>query len=177
MFSCPPWSAPMMAWGSWDEAAFDAYLPSNMILAMADIAVIVTDRLTNLLYMNGYAARLFRQPGDAAGLAGHPILSLGLVADGDLRQMEDLTAIVLRGRSWEGTFESMRGDGTHALVRALAVPLRHPAGDIDGIVILAREVSQRAGRRSSGWAAPSSAPSSPAPTYHRARENATPSRR
>jgi serine phosphatase RsbU (regulator of sigma subunit) len=136
----------MMAWGSWDEAAFDAYLPSNMILAMTDIAVIVTDRLTNLLYMNGYAARLFRLPGDAAALAGHPILSLGLVADGDLRQMEDLTAIVLRGRSWEGTFESMRGDGTHALVRALAVPLRHPAGDIDGIVIFAREVSQRAGR-------------------------------
>jgi serine phosphatase RsbU (regulator of sigma subunit) len=136
----------MMAWGSWDETAFDAYLPSNMILAMSDIAVIVTDRLTNLLYMNGYAARLFRLPGDAGALAGHPILSLGLVADGDLRQMEDLTAIVLRGRSWEGTFESMRGDGTHALVRALAVPLRHPAGDIDGIVILAREVSQRAGR-------------------------------
>src|SRR6202453_3584213 len=136
----------MMAWGSWDEGAFDAYLPSNMILAMTDIAVIVTDRLTNLLYMNGYAARLFRLPGDAAALAGHPILSLGLVAEGDLRQMEDLTAIVLHGRAGEGTFESMRADGTHALVRALAVPLRHPAGDIDGIVIFAREVSQRAGR-------------------------------
>jgi serine phosphatase RsbU (regulator of sigma subunit) len=136
----------MMAWGSWNEAAFDAYLPSNMILGMADIAVIVADRLINLLYMNGYAARLFRLPGDAAALAGQPIFALGLVADGDLRQMEDLTSLVLRGRSWEGTFESMRGDGTHALVRALAVPLRHPAGDIDGIVIFAREVSQRAGR-------------------------------
>src|SRR6202453_2741429 len=136
----------MMAWGSWDEGAFDAYLPSNTILGMADIAVIVADRLTNLLYMNGYAARLFRLPGDAAALAGHSILAVGLVADGDLRQLEDLTAMVLRGRSWEGTFESMRGDGTHALLRALAVPLRHPAGDIDGIVIFAREVSERAGR-------------------------------
>jgi serine phosphatase RsbU (regulator of sigma subunit) len=136
----------MMAWGSWDETAFDAYLPSNMILSMADIAVIVADRLTNLLYMNEYAAKLFRLPGDAAGLAGQPILSLGLVSHGDLRQVEDMTALVLRGRSWEGTFESMRGDGSHALMRALAVPLRHPAGDVDGIVILAREVSQRAGR-------------------------------
>ncbi|HEX6526939.1 MAG TPA: SpoIIE family protein phosphatase [Streptosporangiaceae bacterium] len=136
----------MTAWGSWDEAAFDAYLPANMVLSMADVAVIVADRLGNLLYMNEYAARLFRVPVGAAELAGQPLSSLGLVADGDLRQMEELSALVLRGRSWEGTFESKRPDGTHALLRALAVPLRHPAGDIDGMVILAREVSQRAGR-------------------------------
>ncbi|MBV9448071.1 MAG: SpoIIE family protein phosphatase [Streptosporangiaceae bacterium] len=136
----------MTAWGSWDEAAFDAYLPANMVLSMADIAVIVADRLGNLLYMNEYAARLFRVPAEASELAGQPLSSLGLVADGDLRQVEELSALVLRGRSWEGTFESKRPDGTHALLRALAVPLRHPAGDIDGMVILAREVSQRAGR-------------------------------
>jgi serine phosphatase RsbU (regulator of sigma subunit) len=136
----------MMAWGSWDEAAFEAYLPANMILGMADIAVIVTDRLANLLYMNEYSARLFRVVGDAVGLAGQPLLSLGLVAEGDLRQVEEMTEQVLRGRSWEGTFETTRGDRTHALIRALAVPLRHPAGDIDGTVIFAREVSQRAGR-------------------------------
>jgi serine phosphatase RsbU (regulator of sigma subunit) len=136
----------MMAWGSWDEGAFEAYLPANMILGMADIAVIVTDRLANLLYMNEYSARLFRVVGDAAGLAGQPLLSLGLVAEGDLRQVEEMTEQVLRGRSWEGTFETTRGDSTRALIRALAVPLRHPSGDIDGTVIFAREVSQRAGR-------------------------------
>jgi serine phosphatase RsbU (regulator of sigma subunit) len=136
----------MMAWGSWDEAAFEAYLPANMILAMADIAVIVADRLANLLYMNEYSARLFRVTGDAASMAGQPVLSLGLVADGDVRQVEEMTEQVLRGRSWEGTFETTRGDGTHALIRAIAVPLRHPSGDIDGTVLLAREVSQRAGR-------------------------------
>jgi serine phosphatase RsbU (regulator of sigma subunit) len=136
----------MTAWGSWDEAAFEAYLPANMVLGMADIAVVAADRLSNLLYMNEYAARLFRVPDSAAGLAGQPMLSLGFVADTDLRQVEDLTGMVLRGRSWEGTFESKRPDGTHALLRAIAVPLRHPGGDIDGIVILAREVSQRAGR-------------------------------
>ena len=133
----------MMAWGSWDETAFEAYLPANMILAMADIAVVVADRLANLMYMNEYAARLFRVAGDASGLAGQPVLSLGLVADGDLRLVEEMTEQVLRGRSWEGTFETTRGDGTHALIRAIAVPLRHPSGDIDGSVMLAREVSQQ----------------------------------
>ncbi len=136
----------MTAWGSWDETAFEVYLPSNMVLGMADIAVIAADRHSNLLYMNEYAARLFRVQGDAAALAGQPVLALGMVADSDLRQMEELSGLVLRGRTWEGTFESMRPDGTYALIRALAVPLRHPGGDIDGIVLLAREVSQRAGR-------------------------------
>jgi serine phosphatase RsbU (regulator of sigma subunit) len=117
-----------------------------MVLGQADIAVVVTDRLSNLLYINEYAARLFRISGDAARLAGCPVLSLGLFADDDVRKTEDLAGQVLRGRSWEGTFESMRGDGSRALIRAFAVPLRHPGGDIDGMVILAREASKREGQ-------------------------------
>ncbi|MDQ2813578.1 MAG: SpoIIE family protein phosphatase [Actinomycetota bacterium] len=117
-----------------------------MVLGQADIAVVVTDRLSNLLYLNEYAARLFRITGDAARLAGCSVLSLGLLADDDVRKTEDLAAQVLRGRSWEGTFESMRGDGSRALIRAFAVPLRHPGGDIDGMVILAREASKRDGQ-------------------------------
>jgi serine phosphatase RsbU (regulator of sigma subunit) len=130
----------------WSEAAFDAYLPADMVLGQADIAVVVTDRLSNLLYLNEYAARLFRISGDVARLAGCPVLSLGLFADDDVRKTEDLAGQVLRGRSWEGTFESMRGDGSRALIRAFAVPLRHPGGDIDGMVILAREASKREGQ-------------------------------
>src|ERR1022692_4633232 len=130
----------------WGEAAFDAYLPADMVLSQADIAVVVTDRLSNLLYLNEYAARLFRISGDVARLAGCSVLSLGLLADDDVRKTEDLAAQVLRGRSWEGTFESMRGDGSRALIRAFAVPLRHPGGDIDGMVILAREASKRDGQ-------------------------------
>ena len=130
----------------WGEAAFDAYLPAEMVLGHADIAVVVTDRLSNLLYVNAFAAGLFRISGDVARLAGCPVLSLGLFADDGVRKAEDLAEQVLRGRSWEGTFEIMRGDGSRVFVRALAVPLRHPGGDIDGIVILAREVSRRAGQ-------------------------------
>jgi serine phosphatase RsbU (regulator of sigma subunit)/anti-sigma regulatory factor (Ser/Thr protein kinase) len=117
-----------------------------MVLGQADIAVVVTDRLSNLLYINEYAAKLFRISGDVARLAGCPVLSLGLFADDDVRKTEDVAGQVLRGRSWEGTFESLRGDGSRALIRAFAVPLRHPGGDIDGVVILAREASKRDGQ-------------------------------
>jgi serine phosphatase RsbU (regulator of sigma subunit) len=117
-----------------------------MVLGQADIAVVVTDRLSNLLYINQYAARLFRISGDVGRLAGAPVLSLGLFAGDDVRKTEDLASQVLRGRPWEGTFSAVRGDGTRALIRAQAVPLRHSGGDIDGTVILAREATQRDGQ-------------------------------
>ena len=128
------------------EAAFDAYLPAEMVLGQADIGVVVADRLSNLLFLNEYAVRLFRIPGDVSQLAGSPVLSLGLFAGDDLPKMEDVAGQVLRGRSWEGTIESIRGDGSRALLRALAVPLRRPGGHIDGMVILAREASNRDGQ-------------------------------
>ena len=124
------------------EAAFDGRLRADMVLGRAEIGVVVADRLSNLRYLNDYAARLFRISGDASRLAGCPVLSLGLFADDDRRKMDDLTAQVLCGRSWQGTFESTRGDGSRALMRALAVPLRYLGGDIDGMVILTREASK-----------------------------------
>src|SRR5690348_127015 len=116
-----------------------------MVLDHADIAVVVTDRLCNILYVNDFAARLFRVPGDISRLAGCPVVSLGLFADDSVRKTEDLAGQVLRGRSWEGTFESERGDGSRTLIRGIAVPLRHPGGDIDGMVILVREAGRRDG--------------------------------
>ena len=129
----------------WSEAAFDARQPAGTVLDHAEIAVVVADRLGNLRYVNEFAARLFRIPGDPADLAGCPLVSLGLFADDGVRKTDDLAGQVLRGRSWEGTFESVRGDGSRTLVRGTAVPLRHPGGDIDGMVILAREAGRRPG--------------------------------
>jgi hypothetical protein len=54
---------------------------------------------------------------------------------------------VLRGRGGDGTFAVLRADGSRVFVRAQAMPLRHPSGSIDGIVILAREASRRSSRR------------------------------
>ncbi|HXZ70322.1 MAG TPA: GAF domain-containing protein, partial [Streptosporangiaceae bacterium] len=99
-----------------------------------------------VLTVNEYAARLFRVSCDKSRLSGCSLLSLGLFADDDLRKVEVLAGQVLRGRSWEGTFESTRGDGSRTLVRAFAVPLRQPGGEIDGMVILAREASKRDGQ-------------------------------
>jgi serine phosphatase RsbU (regulator of sigma subunit) len=131
---------------SWGEAAFDAYLPADMVLGQADIAVVVADPLGNLLFLNEYGRRLFRLPDEGSPLAGSSVLSAGLFAGDDLRKMEDVAGQVLRGRSWEGTCQAARGDGSRALLRALAVPLRGPGGDVDGMVILAREASNRDGQ-------------------------------
>ncbi|MBV8431706.1 MAG: SpoIIE family protein phosphatase, partial [Solirubrobacterales bacterium] len=127
----------------WGERASGGYLPADMVLGQADVGVLVADRFSNLVYLNEYAGRLFRISGDISRLAGSPVASVGLFAAGGPRQMEDLAGQVLRGRSWEETFESTRGDGSRVLIRALAVPLRRDGGDIDGMIILAREASKR----------------------------------
>jgi serine phosphatase RsbU (regulator of sigma subunit) len=128
------------------EGASDAYLPADMVLGQAEIGVVAADRLGNLLFVNQYAARLFRVTGDVSRLAGSPILSLGLFSGDDLRKLEDIAGHMLRGRPWEGIIEAARGDGPGALLRVLAVPLCRPGGGIDGMVILAREASTRDGR-------------------------------
>jgi serine phosphatase RsbU (regulator of sigma subunit) len=128
------------------EAAFDAHLSADMVLGQADIGVLVADRLGHVLFLNEYAARLFRIPDDLSPLTGSSLLSVGLFSADDRHKMRDIAGQMLRGRSWEGTFEAARGDGSHALMRALAVPLRHPGGHIDGMVILAREASKRDGQ-------------------------------
>jgi hypothetical protein len=58
-----------------------------MVLDHADIAVVVTDRLCNILYVNDFAARLFRVSGDISRLAGCPVVSLGLFADDGVRKL------------------------------------------------------------------------------------------
>ncbi len=130
----------------WGDAASDACLPADVGLSHAQIAVVVTDRLGQIRYVNEFAARLFQVPGDTARLAGCPVESLGLFADDGADRTDDLVGQVLGGRSWEGMCESADGDGSRTLIRAFAVPLRPPDGDIDGMVILAREAGHPGGQ-------------------------------
>ena len=44
----------------WGDAAFDPYLPADLVLSQADIAVVVIDRLSCIRYLNEFAAKLFR---------------------------------------------------------------------------------------------------------------------
>jgi PAS domain S-box-containing protein len=130
----------------WGEASFDAYLPPETVLDQVETAVIVTDRLSNLLYWNAFAPKLFGYPEDSRHLIGRSILSLGF-DETDLVKATELAKQVLRGHVWEGTFAVSRHDGSRIFVRGQAVPLRHPSGAIDGIVIFAREAMRRGNER------------------------------
>ena len=130
----------------WGDGAFDAYLPAETVLQQVETAVIATDRASNLLYANAHAAKLFGFPEDFYHLIGHSILRLGF-EKADLVKAAGLAKQVLRGLVWEGTFISVRQDGSRVFVRAQAAPLRHPSGAIDGIVIFAREAMRRGTER------------------------------
>jgi hypothetical protein len=119
----------------WPDAG-EAFLPAAMLLDQAEMAVIVTDRRTNLLYVNAYALRLLNVSADPASLIGQSVLSLGFAGDQD--KVTELAGSVLHGRTWEGTFVSPGPDGSSRLIRAYAVPLRHPSGAVDGICVFAR---------------------------------------
>src|SRR5215469_7130865 len=130
----------------WRDPAYPSYLPPDTVLDRVETAVVVTDRLNNLLYANAFAQKLFGVSADAQHLVGRPVLSLGFEVE-DLGKAVELARQVLRGRTWEGTIASRRGDGSRVFVRATAVPLRHPSGAIDGIAIFAREATRRGSQR------------------------------
>lgn len=125
----------MKRWGDLSQDTTD-HLTADSVLAHAEMAVVVTDRFSNVLYWNPFAERLFGRAGAPA--SGDSILSLGIV-EKDHPMAVDLARHVLKGGVWESTFDVVRGDGTMIYVRAQAVPLRHPSGSITGIVITARE--------------------------------------
>ncbi|TDD83129.1 ATP-binding SpoIIE family protein phosphatase [Actinomadura rubrisoli] len=121
---------------SWGEASFEAHLPPETVLNQMEMAVIVCDRFSNVIYGNAFARQLFGFGGDE--IIGHSILSLG-IAEEDHEQATELAKHVLKGGVWEGTFCNLRADGSTVYTRAHAVPLRHPSGAVDGTVIFARE--------------------------------------
>ncbi|REE96357.1 ATP-binding SpoIIE family protein phosphatase [Thermomonospora umbrina] len=120
----------------WGESSFEAQLPPETVLTQMEMAVIVCDRFSNVIYSNAFAHQLFGFGGDEH--IGQSILSLG-IAEEDRDQATELARHVLKGGVWEGTFSNVRADGATIYTRAHAVPLRHPSGAIDGIAIFARE--------------------------------------
>ncbi len=129
----------------WDERTVSAYLPPDTVLEQIEAAVVVTDRQSNLRYANAYAARLLDFPDAPERLVGRSLLSLGFEEE-DLGKAAELAKQVLRGRAWDGTF-SVRPGGSRVFIRAQAVPLRHPSGAIDGIVIVGRQATRRSSQQ------------------------------
>ncbi len=128
-----------------DESVVSAYLPPDTVLGQIEAAVVVTDPQSNLRYANAYAARLLDFPDAPERLVGRSLLSLGFEEE-DLGKAAELAKQVLRGRAWEGTF-SVRPGGSRVFIRAQAVPLRHPSGAIDGIVIVGRQATRRSSQQ------------------------------
>jgi len=128
-----------------DEAAIRPLPGPADILEQLEAAVLVTDRRGNLAYANPYAVNLFGFPDHAAHLVGHSLASLGF-EEGDAPRVDYLVSQVLRGRAWEGTFASRHLDGTRLLIRARAASLLDASGEINGIVIIAREATMRGSR-------------------------------
>jgi PAS domain S-box-containing protein len=108
--------------------------------------IVVTDPKCALLYANTFAVSLFGFPDDPAHLVGRSLLSLGL-EEGDEAIVQHMADNVLSGWPWEGTLASQRLDGSRVFVRAHAAPLRDDAGEIAGIVIMAREATRRGTQR------------------------------
>ncbi len=130
------------------RSALQPMLSAAAVLEQVQTGIVVTDTGGNLLYANPFAVALLGFPDDAANLVGRPLLSLGF-DEGDARRTRSMAGQVLRGRPWEGTFASLRVDGSRVFVRAHAAALRGPAGDITGIVIMAREVARLGSQRAS----------------------------
>ena len=129
-----------------DEVALGAYLLPDTVLGQIEAAVVVTDRRSNLLYANAYAAKLFEFPDAPERLVGRSLLSLGFEEE-DVGKAAELAKQVLRGRAWDGTFATVRPGGSRMFIRAQAVPLRHPSGSIDGIVIVGRQATRHSSQQ------------------------------
>src|SRR6516162_6117764 len=131
---------------AWDEAGLGAYLPPETVLGQIEAAVVVTDRQSNLRYANAYAAKLFDFPDAPERLVGRSLGSLGFEEE-DLGRAAELAKQVLRGRAWDGTLVAVQPGGSRVFIRAQAVPLRHPSGSIDGIVIVGRRATRHSSQQ------------------------------
>lgn len=132
----------MSQWGeTWDEPV---ELPPKTVLDRVESAVIVVDRLGNVLYGNPFAERMFGLEGTS--YVGKSVLSLGIEEE-DQEQATELAKRVLRGHPWEGTFATARVDGIKGYVRAHAIPMRNPSGGVGGLVIFARQAMRRGTQR------------------------------
>ena len=126
----------MKRWGDLSQDDADQ-LAAESVLDHAEMAVVVTDRFSNLLYWNPFAEKLFGRPSKSVARR------VDAVARASWRRTtrwpSSWPSTCSRAACGRAPSTSRRGDGTIVYVRAQAVPLRHPSGSVTGIVITARE--------------------------------------
>src|ERR1700734_201558 len=131
----------------WNEGSPARYLPAELVLSRAEIGIVVADRDGNVQFANEHATRLLRLAGEASDLVGRTLDAVGLIPDAEEGKADELSRGVLSGMTGEDTRAARRGDGTRVFLREFAVPLRGPAGDIDGMVVLVSEAGRRDAQR------------------------------
>jgi serine phosphatase RsbU (regulator of sigma subunit) len=129
------------------KSVFGPCLPAELVFSQAQIGVIVVGRDSCVQFVNPHAARILRLTEDGAKSAGRPLAALGLIPDDDQPRAEDMSRQVLRGLTWEDTFARARADGGLSFIRTIAVPVRAPSGDIDGMMLMLSETSRRDAQR------------------------------
>jgi serine phosphatase RsbU (regulator of sigma subunit) len=120
---------------------------AELVLSQAEIGVIVADRDGTVVFSNDYVARLLRLTAPGSSLVGEPLGGLGVLPDSEAGRAAEIARQVLSGVTWEDTFAGHRSDGSLLFVRELAVPLRNPSGEIDGIVMFMTEAGRRDAQR------------------------------
>src|SRR5580658_6485558 len=115
-------------------------LGTDQILGQVETAVIVVDHDGCLRYANEFAAGLFGYD-DPAELTDVPFRALGFDED-DLSKVANLERQACRGKDWEGTLSIRHKDGANFFVRMNATPMRGPAGEVAGTVIMVKEALQ-----------------------------------
>ena len=93
----------------------------------------VTDRRSNLLYVNAYAAKLFERPRRPRARSSASPCSRSGSKKRTWARLADLAKQVLHGRAWDGTFASVRPGGFRradpGLGGAAAAPVRRDRRD------------------------------------------------
>ncbi|GAB3438932.1 SpoIIE family protein phosphatase [Streptomonospora sediminis] len=121
----------------------DDALTGDAVFEQAQIAVLVADRASRLRYINPFARELFQLPEDSDP-RGISLVDLG-IQESDLERVNQLARRALQGGTWDGTFAVMSPDSSWLHVRVNAVPMKDPAGVIEGFTIFASE-ALRSGR-------------------------------
>lgn len=88
----------------WGEAFYDDALSGAEVLEQVQIAVVVTDRFSNLRYWNSHATKLLGLD-DGRDYLGTPLVDIG-IHEADHEQLAQLARRVLRGDTWRALSRS-----------------------------------------------------------------------
>jgi PAS domain S-box-containing protein len=103
----------------------------SRILDLIDTAVIAVDLAGRITFVNPFASTLYGwKREDLLGRQARELASIAL----DPAMESEIAQVMVRGESWEGTFDVRRRDGSVVTVHAVDSPLYDQRGELVGIV-------------------------------------------